>query len=186
MIRRRTLAVVEETDVVRCSTPSSPSCKNGVTCVLRLIPRKLELVELPRSFRSLPLRSRLFFFVAIGLPPSVFLFLFLFFSISLCLLFWFLFLFLPFLFFPCKSGRKRRELAAAHAAVLGRATNGNNHSTGGAGADGIAAGQGRKQEETRLRAALILANAEHFKSWIMVFKVNAVCYCVTTSTADDG
>lgn len=74
-----------------------------------------------------------------------------------------------------QTGKKRQDLSREYSDVIDRrrASSGDKDEgvsgTGGSG-DGDAGGEG-EEEEVRLREALRAANAEHFKSWLMIFKV---------------
>lgn len=71
-----------------------------------------------------------------------------------------------------KSGNKRKELASAYAALLrgdALASTSCRGTTGGSGGSG-GGGDAGEQEKGRLREALEKANAEHFKSWLMLVK----------------
>ena len=66
-----------------------------------------------------------------------------------------------------QTGKKRQGAASEYKAEVGRRTK-----TPGLGLGLASQGGEGERREARLREALTRANADHFKSWLMILKVN--------------
>lgn len=69
-----------------------------------------------------------------------------------------------------QTEKKRRGLASEYEAEVDRRTQASGLGLGLAGG-GVGGRGGAGGREARLREALTRANADHFKSWLMIFKV---------------